>query len=83
MLYRIECIKAFGNISVGDLGGFVESYDNLYENAWVYENATVTKKVITSNFIYDITLTDNHIKYGCEQKTIEEWDSILGILKEK
>jgi UDP-3-O-[3-hydroxymyristoyl] glucosamine N-acyltransferase len=44
-LYRIECIKSFINnnttINVGDKGGYIQSYDNLYDNAWVYDKARV------------------------------------------
>lgn len=40
-LYRIKCIKAFKNVKEGEIGGFIESYDNLDENAWVYDNAKV------------------------------------------
>ena len=42
-LYRIKAIKSFYTVRVGDLGGFVEGYDNLSQdgNAWVYGNARV------------------------------------------
>jgi len=33
--------------------------------------------VLTLNIIYQLTLTDNHIKYGCEQRTIKEWKKFL------
>lgn len=44
ILYRIESIKDFGNISKGQKGGFVESERNLsqYDNAWVYGDAKVS-----------------------------------------
>ena len=53
------------------------------DNAWVSGNAKVrgnaiaTKKVITFMNIYMLTMTDNHIRYGCIQKTIEEWKLFL------
>lgn len=42
-LYRIEAIKNFGNVKKGDLGGYIESEDNLsqLENCWVLDNAKV------------------------------------------
>ncbi len=42
-LYRIEALKDFGDIKAGDLGGYIESEDNLRHdgNAWVYDNARV------------------------------------------
>lgn len=49
-LYRIEALKDLPkhNVKKGDIGGFVESYDNLADAAWVggdakvYDNAKVT-----------------------------------------
>lgn len=43
ILYRIQALKNFGSVTAGDLGGFVESEDNLCHQgkAWVYENAKV------------------------------------------
>jgi hypothetical protein len=42
-LYRIQAIRAFGDIKNGDIGGWVESEDNLSHegNAWVSDNAMV------------------------------------------
>ena len=54
-LYRIRALRDFGNVKAGDLGGFIESEENLsyesdcwvgenarvYENAWISENARV------------------------------------------
>ena len=49
IVYRIECVTAFGNIKAGDKGGFIESKNNLSQegnawvsgDAWVYGNARV------------------------------------------
>jgi hypothetical protein len=43
VLYRILALRDIPGHSVkkGDLGGFVESYDNLSDNAWVYGDAKV------------------------------------------
>lgn len=43
-LFRIKALVNFGNVSKGELGGFIESKDNLSNlngNAWVHENAMV------------------------------------------
>lgn len=42
-LYRIKALRDFGNVEKGDLGGYIESEDNLSHNgdAWVYDNAQV------------------------------------------
>lgn len=42
-IYRIKALKDFGDVKKGDLGGWVESEDNLsqYGNCWVYDDAKV------------------------------------------
>jgi predicted acyltransferase (DUF342 family) len=40
------------NVKKGEFGGFVESYDNLSENAWVYENAKVYEDARLSGNAY-------------------------------
>ncbi len=42
-LYRIKALKSFSNVKEGDLGGYVESEDNLSQkdNCWIYDNAKV------------------------------------------
>jgi len=42
-LHRIQALKDFSDVKKGDLGGWVESEDNLsqYGNCWVYDNACV------------------------------------------
>ena len=64
VLHRIRAIKDFGNVKSGDLGGYIESEDNLshkgncwiydksevYDNAQVYEDALVHgTSIITGN----------------------------------
>jgi len=49
-----------------------------YDNAKMFGNAVATRKVATMNTIkHRITITDNHICIGCEQKTFEEWENWL------
>lgn len=42
-LYRIKATRSFDDVKEGDLGGFIESENNLpqYWNCWVYDNAMV------------------------------------------
>lgn len=51
ILHRIECIKAFDDIEIGDKGGWVESMDNLSQdgNAWIYGEA----EVYGGAYVYD------------------------------
>ena len=45
-LHRIKALKDFGNVKAGDLGGFVESEDNLSHegDCWIYNDAIVKDK---------------------------------------
>ena len=42
-LYRVRALKNFDDIKTGDLGGYVESYNNLSQegNCWIFNNAKV------------------------------------------
>lgn len=42
-LYQIKAISSFGEVSAGDLGGYIEKEENLSQdgNAWVYEKAKI------------------------------------------
>lgn len=42
-LYRIRAVRSFGDVSAGDLGGYIESERNLSHDglAWVYDDARV------------------------------------------
>lgn len=48
-LYRIRAIKSFGVVRAGDLGGWVESLDNLFDNGWVFDNGKVYDKACVFN----------------------------------
>lgn len=94
-LHRIQCIEDFtvennqlkdyleegetADVKKGELGGFVESYDNLSGNAWVNENAKVYGKarvcdsaIISGNAVvcdnavvkYDAIVYENAVVYG-------------------
>ena len=88
-LSRIIALKDFGNIEAGEKGGFVEKEENLsHENdCWVFDNAEVCgdakvwgdakatqmAKTFGNAFCYAITVTDKHIKIGCQQHLKSEW----------
>jgi len=40
-LFIIRCTKAFKDIKVGDLGGWVSDNDRVFGNGWVYDNGQV------------------------------------------
>ena len=40
-LYQTECIKSFLSIKKGEIGGYIQSEDNLDDNAWVSGDAWV------------------------------------------
>jgi len=63
ILYRIQALKNFSNVNKGDLGGYIESEDNLshfgtswiyhkeamvFENAAIYEDAKIIEEAIIS-----------------------------------
>ena len=50
-LYRIKALRDFSNVKAGDVGGYVQSEDNLSHNGdcWVFDNA----KVFNSARIHD------------------------------
>ena len=51
-LFQIKAEKDFGDVSKGDLGGYIEKEDNLSQhgNAWIYGNARVSGK-LKINFV--------------------------------
>lgn len=68
-LHRIKALKSFGDVKKGDLGGWVEDYNNLsqLDTAWIYDNAMVwgnakvcdkakireTAKVLNNAWVFD------------------------------
>ena len=55
-LYRIKALKDFSDVKAGDLGGFVESENNLSQdgNCWIYDNAIVydSAKILDSAQVF-------------------------------
>ena len=87
-LHRIVCVTAFASVSVGDIGGWVESESNLsqYGNAWVYGDAEVCgnakvcgntyfivlKNSWSSGRYFTYTASNKKFKVGCFYGTGEE-----------
>ena len=68
-LFRIKALIAFGSIEVGELGGYVETENNLSQsgNAWVYGDARVSgnARVSDNARVYgDARVSDNTRVYG-------------------
>ena len=85
-LYRIRALVSFGSVLKGEAGGFVEKTENLSQsgNAWVYGNAEVcgdaqvygdarVSPIVIAGLRYPVTITDQHMKIGCEFHPIGEW----------
>ena len=66
--------EVYGNAQVID-NSKVTGNATVYNTAYVSGNAKATKEVITFGniFDYDITITDNHIKIGCQQYLKSRW----------
>lgn len=76
-LKRIRALVAIASIGVspGDLGGWIESEANLarvFGDAWVFGDASKTT-ICVSGLTYLVTITDQHIRIGCEFHLITEW----------
>ena len=72
--------KVYGNAKVYDNARVIDKSKvtgnaKVYGNAYVLGNTQATKEVITFGniFDYDITITDNHIKIGCQQYLKSRW----------
>lgn len=62
-LHRIKAVKNFGSVKAGELGGWIESEENLSQadNAWVYNNA----KVFDNSRVYgDAAVSDDARVYN-------------------
>ncbi len=62
-LHRIKAVRSFGCVHRGDLGGFIESEENLSQwgNSWVGDNAKVSGNACV---LGDAKVTDNACVYG-------------------
>jgi len=64
ILHRVQALKNFGGVKKGDLGGWIETEDNLSQdgNAWVRDNACVSEnaRVFGDAQIYDNAQISGH-----------------------
>ena len=74
-IYRIKALKDFGDVKVGDIGGFIEKEENLshegpcwiYGDAMVYHNAKVKDNAIVRDYAHvynDAEVLQNAIVEG-------------------
>lgn len=74
-IYRIEALKDFGDVKAGDIGGFVESEENLshegpcwiYGDAMVYHNAKIKDNAVVRDYAHvynDAQVLQNAIVEG-------------------
>lgn len=71
-LYRIRALKNFGNVKVGDIGGYIEMSENLSQEGrcWVYDSACVfgNARVFNSTYVFDNALVFGNAQvYGDAQ----------------
>lgn len=78
-LHRIRCIKDFLNITKGTLGGFVENYNNLFDEAWVGDDAKVYAGAVVKNraFVYGDACVSNCAVIA-ERAVVEDFASVCG-----
>ena len=64
-LHRIQALKSFGNVSKGDLGGWIEKEENLSQegNAWVSGEAKVSG---TNRLVGNAVMSGSAILFGGE-----------------
>ena len=62
-LFRIKALRSFSDVKEGDIGGYVESEDNLSHdgNCWIYDNATAFSK---ARVVHNAVLRNNSLIYG-------------------
>ena len=75
-LHRIKALKDFGDVKTNDLGGYVESTQNLstsdkswiFDTAMVYDHARVNRNSIVhdSAKVYDFAKVTNKASVGCD-----------------
>ena len=73
-LHRIRALVAFGDVDVGELGGWIENESNLDQsgNAWVYGNALVSGNAL----VYGDALVSGNARVY-ERRAIM-WISVIG-----
>lgn len=96
MLYRIRAVRDFGNVKAGDLGGYVETKSNLWNDydSWIYDDAKVYGistvhdwgKVSEDAVVKDSTVRGNAKVFGTanvDGSSIHNWANVYGNAKIK
>jgi hypothetical protein len=82
-IHRIRALRDFGDVKAGDLGGYVESEENLSHdgNCWIYDDAKVFghAKVLDNALIYNITEVSDNAEVSDHARVFG--DSIFGNAK--
>ena len=76
--FQIKALISFGNVLVGELGGYIEKEENLsqYGNAWVSGDAWVSDNALVSDnaWVYDDTLVSGDaLVYGNAHVSDNAW----------
>ena len=91
-LYRVQALRDFGDVKAGDLGGYIESEDNLSHcgTCWIYKEPDECEpNIIYGNaHVYDDAKVDGQLNskseyvasciYGERKKFSESTTKILG-----
>ena len=75
-LYRIEALRDFGNVKKGDIGGYVETEDNLSHEGlcWIYDDAKAydQSRVSGNARIQDRVQVSEHAKVGDNANILDD-----------
>ena len=71
-LYRVKALKDFGDVKKGDIGGYVQSEDNLSHEGycWIYDNAKIygNARIYGDSQVLDYAVIDGNARiYGDSQ----------------
>ena len=80
-LYRIQSLRSFSNVKEGELGGYIESEDNLSHDGmcWVYDEAKVfgNAKVYNNACVYFYAEVFGNAKVCGDAKVYKNGDYIV------
>lgn len=75
-LYRIEALRDFGNVKKGDIGGYVQTEDNLSHEGlcWIYDDAKAydQSRVSGNARIQDRVQVSEHAKVGDNANILDD-----------
>lgn len=81
-LHRIRCTEDFLNITKGTLGGFVESYENLCDEAWVDGDAKVYAGAVVKDRAYvQCSACVSNCAVIAERAFVEDSASVYGAVR--